>query len=176
MHSLKFALVQSASSRHCFATTLVHSVRPTSWKHWPRRLNRNGPLSFCKSDSWVKIFDLKSGSVYAKKYSAPNQAWSGATCLVISLVPSSKETLIRLSYFRPSLISLSGMPLALKDIHRVYQLNWGVFCALIRSDIVTILAYLDLQHAWIFIASLLDHAGISTSAKGYDMPAKGQLK
>jgi hypothetical protein len=26
---------------------------------------------------------------------------------------------------------------------------------------------------WIFIASLLDRAGISTSEKGYDMPAKG---
>ncbi len=51
-------------------------------------------------------------------------------------------------------------------------MNWGVFCALIRSDIVTTLAYLDLKHVWIFIASLLDHAGISISAMGYDMPEK----
>jgi hypothetical protein len=34
---------------------------------------------FCESNSRVKIFDLKLGSVYAKKYSAPNQAWLGTT-------------------------------------------------------------------------------------------------
>ncbi len=69
MYLSKLAFVRSALSRHHFATTLVHSVRPMSWKHWPKRLNSNGPLSFCKSNSWVKIFDLKLGSVYAKKYS-----------------------------------------------------------------------------------------------------------
>ncbi len=96
MHLSKFTFVQSALIGQQFAMTLVHSVRPTSWKHWPKRLNSNGPLSFCASDSWVKIFDLKLGSVYARKYSVPNQAWSGATWPVISLVPFSKETLIRL--------------------------------------------------------------------------------
>ena len=35
-------------------------------------INSNGPLSFCVSNCRVKIFDLKSGSMYAKKYSAPN--------------------------------------------------------------------------------------------------------
>jgi hypothetical protein len=43
----------------------------------------------------------------------------------------------------------------------VYQLNWGVFFTfIIRSDIITILACLDLFYAWILIAYLLDRAGI----------------
>ncbi len=54
-----------------------------------------------------------------------------------------------------------------KDVQWVYQLNWGVFCAMIRSDIVTILACLDLFHAWILVAYLLDHDGISSSVKDY---------
>jgi hypothetical protein len=33
MHLLKFTLVQSASLGHHFAMTLVHLVKPTSWKH-----------------------------------------------------------------------------------------------------------------------------------------------
>ncbi len=82
--------------------------------------------------------------MYAKKYSAPNQAWSGATWPLISLAPFSKETLIWLGCFRPSSISLSDMPLAPKDIQQVYKLNWGEFWALMRSDIVTIVACLDL--------------------------------
>ena len=107
------------------------------------------------------MFDLKSGSMNARKYSAPNCAWSGLTCPVTSLAPFSKEILIQSGCFRPSPIRLSGMQLAPKDIQQVYQLNWGVFCTLIRSDIVTILACLDLFHAWILIAYLLDRAGIS---------------
>ncbi len=35
--------------------------------------------TICASNSQVKIFDLKLGSVYARKYSVPNQAWLGAT-------------------------------------------------------------------------------------------------
>ncbi len=35
------------------------------------------------------------------------------------------------------------------QIQQVYQLTWGVFCALIRSDNVKILACLDLFHVWI---------------------------
>ncbi len=131
------------------------------WKHWPIRLNSVGPSSFWVSESRVKIFDLKSGSVNARKYSAPNHAWSCATCPVISLAPFSKEILMRSGRFRPSSIRLSGVPLAPKVIKRVYQLNWGVFCTLIRSYIVTILACLDLFHAWILIAYLLDRAEIS---------------
>ncbi len=38
-------------------TTLFHSVRPTSWKHWPIRLNSGGP-----------------SSVRARKYSGSNHA------------------------------------------------------------------------------------------------------
>ncbi len=91
IHSSKFAFMQSALFGHCFTMTLVHSVRPTPWKHWPIRLNSNRPSSFCASESWVEIFDLKLGSVYARKYSMPNQAWSGATWLVISLEVESLE-------------------------------------------------------------------------------------
>jgi hypothetical protein len=69
--------------------------------------------------------------------------------------------LIQLGCFKPSLIRLSCVPLAPKDIQQVYQLSWGVFYALTRSDIVTILACLDLFHAWMLIAYLLDRAGIS---------------
>jgi hypothetical protein len=53
------------------------------------------------------------------------------------------------------------MLLAPKDIQQVFHLNWGVFCTLIRSDIITILACLGLFQAWILITCLLDHAGIS---------------
>ncbi len=95
-----------------------------------------------------------------RKYSAPNQAWLGMIRPVISLVPFLKEILIQSGCFRPSLIRLSGVPLAPKDIQRVYQLNWSKFYALIRSNIVTIFAFLDLYHAWVLIAYLLlDHAG-----------------
>ncbi len=152
------AFVQSASSGHCFAMTLVHLVRPMSWKHWPMRLNRNGPSSFCSAESWVKIFDSKLLSVYTM-----------ATWPVNSLAPFLKEILVQLGVvsggcFRPSLIRLSGVPLAPKDVQWVYQLNWGVFCI---SDIVTIFTCLDLDHVWVLIAYLLDRAGISTSANDY---------
>ncbi len=69
--------------------------------------------------------------------------------------------------FKPSSIRLSGVPLAPKDVQQVYQLKWGVCCALIRFDIFTILASLGLDHTWVLIAYLLDHAGISTSSKDY---------
>jgi hypothetical protein len=142
------------------------------------RLNSNGSSSFCSAKSQVKIFDLKSGSVYARKCSAPNQAWSGATWPVISLAPFSKEILTRSSCFRPSLIRLSGVPSAPKDIQQVYRLNWEVFCALIRSDIIAIFTCLDLDHAWVLITYLLDHAGISTSANDYyniDVPSSKRV-
>ncbi len=140
---------------------LVHSVRSTSSKHWPIRLNSNGPLSFWSGKSRVKIFDLKSGSLYAWRFSAPNWAWSGVMWPAISLALFLKEILIRSSYFRPSLIRLSGMPSASKDIQQVYQLNWGLFCTLIRSDMVMILICLGMDHAWVLIANFLDCAGIS---------------
>ncbi len=146
---------------------LVHSVRPTSWKHWPMRLNSNGPSSLCSAESQVKIFDLKSGSVYTRKYSVPNWAWLGATWPVNSLAPFLMNILIGPGCFRPSLIRLSGMPLALKDIQQVYQLNWGVFCTFIRSDIVTIFTCFDLDHTWVLISYLLDCARISTSVNDY---------
>jgi hypothetical protein len=62
--------------------------------------------------------------------------------------------------FQASFDQMSGVPLAPKDIQRVYKLNWDVFCAFIRSDIVTILACLDLSPVWILVTYLLDHAGI----------------
>ncbi len=108
--------------------------------------------------AWVKIFELKLGSVNAR---TPNHAWSGAMCPVVSLAPFLKQILMWSGCFRPSSIRLSGMPSAPKEVQWVYQLNWGVFCALIRSDIVTILACFDLLHAWMLIACLLDCAGIS---------------
>ncbi len=160
-------VVQSALSGHRFATTLVHSVRPTSWKPLPRRLNSNGQLSFCKSDSRVKIFELKSSSVYARKYSAPNQAWSGVTWPVISLVPFSKEILIRLGCFRPSLTNLSGTPLARHDVHQVYQLNWGVFCALTRSDIITICTFLSCKMHFFKCVSTNSSCWKSITANNY---------
>ncbi len=88
---------------------------------------------------------LKLGSMYARKYSVPNQAGSGVKWPVISLAPFLKEILIRLGCFKPSSIWLSGMPSAPKDVQQVYQLSWGLFCALIRSDIVTFLACFDLS-------------------------------
>ncbi len=168
MHLLKFAFVRSASVGHCLAKMLLHSVRPMSWKHWPIRLQSVGPSSFCVSESWVKIFDLKLGSVNARKYSDPNCAWLGATCPVISLAPSSKNILIQSDCFKPSSIRLFGVPSAPKEVQQVYQLSWGVPCALIRSDIVTILACLGLDHAWVLITYLLECAGISTSASAKD--------
>ncbi len=143
---------------------LVHLVRPTPWKHWPMRLNSYGPSPFCASDSRVKIFDLKSSSVYARKYSVPNQAWLGATWQVISLEFESlefflEEILICLCCFRPSLISLSGMPLAPKDVQQVYQLNWRI----LRLD--KIWHCHNLYFSWFgsrmdLIAFLLDRAGL----------------
>jgi hypothetical protein len=66
------------------------------------------------------------------------------------------------------LTRLSGVLLAPKDIQQVYQLNWGVFCTLTRSDIVRICTFLDLDHAWVLIVYLLlDHARLSASASNY---------
>ncbi len=135
--------------------------RPTSWKHSTISLSSVGPLSFWVSKSRVKTFDLKSGSVNVRKYSAPNRAWSGAMCPVIFLALFLEKIFIRWGCFKPSLIRLSGMPSAPKVFERMYQLNWGVFCALMRSDTVTILACLGLDHVWVLIVYLLDHAGIS---------------
>ncbi len=146
---------------------LDHLVRPTSWKCWPIRLNCNGLLSFCSDKSRVNIFDLKSGSMYTRKYSVLNWAWLGTTWPVISLSPFLKEILIQTGCFRPSLIRLSGVPSASKDVQWVYQLNWGVFCALIRSIMDTIFTCFGLDYTWVLIAYLLDCAGISTSANDY---------
>ncbi len=70
-----------------------------------------------------------------------------------------KEILIQSSCFKPSLISLSGVPLAPKDVQQVYQLNWGVFCALTRSDIVTICTFCLVQHVDLITYLLLARAG-----------------
>ncbi len=134
--------------------TFVHLVRPTSWKYWTIRLNSVEPASFWVSKSW------KLRSVNARKYSGPNRAWSGVACPVIFLAPFSKEILIWSGCFKPYLIRLTGAPLAPKDVQQVYQLNRGVFCAWMRSDIVTILACIGLDHMQVLIAYLLDHTGI----------------
>ncbi len=162
MHLLKFAFVCSVSVGHNLAMMFVHLVRLTSWKYWPIRLNSVRPLSFWISKSGVKIFYLKLGIVNARMYSAPNHAWSGVMCPVISLAPFATKFLIQSGCFKPSLMRLSGMPLAPKDVQQVYQLNWGVFCALMRSDIITILACLGMDHTWVLILYLLDCAGISS--------------
>ncbi len=134
MHSSKLSCVQSVLLGHCFVKTLVHSVRHMSWKHWPIRLNGAGLSYFLASDSWVKIFDLKSGSMNARKYLGPNHAWLGATCLVISFVSFSNVNLIWSGCFMPSSINLSGMPSAPKEVQQVYQVNRGVCWTLMRSD------------------------------------------
>jgi hypothetical protein len=82
-------------------------------------------------------------------------------CPVISLALFLKEILTRSGCFKPSLIKLYGMPSTPKDIQQVYQLNWGVFCALIRSDTVAILACLGLDNTWVLTEYLQDRAGIS---------------
>ncbi len=97
------------------------------------QFNSIGPSSFWASKSGVKIFNLKSGTVNMRKYLAPNCPWSGVMCPVISLAPFLKEILIRSGCFKPSLIRLSGVSLAPKDLQQVYQLNWGVFCAFVLS-------------------------------------------
>ncbi len=99
------------------------------------------------SESQVKIFDLKLGSMNVRKYSGQNCDWSGKACPVISLAHFSKEILIQSGCFKSSLIKLSDVPSAPKEVQRVYQLNSGVCFALIRSDIVMILASLGLYHA-----------------------------
>jgi hypothetical protein len=60
-----------------------------------------------------------------------------------------KEILIQLGCFRPSLISLSGVPSAPKAVQRVYQLNWGKICAFTRSAIVMICTFLVLYNTLI---------------------------
>ncbi len=86
------------------------------------QVNSVRPLSFRVSKSQVNIIDLKLRSVNARKeYSAPNCAWSGLTCPVISLAPFSKEILTQSGCFKPSLIRLYGIPLAPKDVQQVYQ-------------------------------------------------------
>jgi hypothetical protein len=51
------------------------------------------PSSFLASESRVKIFDLKSRSMNARKYLGPNHAWLGAMCPVISFVPFSIDSI-----------------------------------------------------------------------------------
>ncbi len=142
MHLSKLAFGPSASFGHRFVMMLVHSIRPMSWKHWPMSLNSNWPLSFCASNSQVKIFDLKSGIVYARKYSASIWAWLGVTWPVIPLAPLSKEILIWLVVSDPlwlgCLVSYQHPKTSIKDT------SWsGVyFCALTRSDIITIFTFL----------------------------------
>ncbi len=104
-----------------------------SWKHWPIRLNSVGPSSFLASESQVKILNLKSWSMNTRKYLGLNHAWLGATCPVMSFIPFSKVILIWSGCFKPSLINLSGMPSAPKEVQQMYQLNWGVCWALIRT-------------------------------------------
>jgi hypothetical protein len=100
-----------------------------------------------------------------------NEVLSPKSCLVrhnVScdfLAPFSKKILIQSGCFEPFLIRLSVVPLAPKDVQQVYQLHWGVFCDLMKSDIVTILACLGLDHVWVLIACLLDRTGISTQQR-----------
>jgi hypothetical protein len=58
------------------------------------QLNSVGPSSFLASESQVKIFNLKSRSVNARKYLGPYHAWLGVTCPVVSFDPFLKEILI----------------------------------------------------------------------------------
>ncbi len=130
---------------------LAHNIGPlvetNVLKHWPIRLNSVGPSSFLASESWVRIFDLKSGRVNTRKYLGPTCAWSGMTCPVISFDPFSKEILIWSGCFEPSLIELSGMPLALRGDQQVHQLlNWGVTWALRISNTVWLKGWL---YVWV---------------------------
>jgi hypothetical protein len=62
----------------------------------------------------------------AGKYLGPNHAWSSTICPVMSFDPFLKEILIQAGCFRPSLINLSDLPLAPREVQHVYQFNWGV--------------------------------------------------
>ncbi len=60
----------------CIVWALLHDdACPLSQAYTLKALTHeveyNGPLAFCASNSQVKIFYLKSGSVYARKYSTP---------------------------------------------------------------------------------------------------------
>jgi hypothetical protein len=88
------ALVKACLCTICIVRALFcNNAGPLCQNYFLKALTQETKQQWT-TNSRVKIFDLKLGSVYAKKYSAPNQAWLGATCPVISLVPFSKETLI----------------------------------------------------------------------------------
>ncbi len=59
---------------------------------------------------------LEIGESEREKVLRSKRAWKGAMCPVISLVPFSKLNLLQLGCFMPSLINLSGMPLAPKEV------------------------------------------------------------
>ena len=120
--------------------------------------------SFLSSECWVKIFDKKAGSMNTRKFLGPNCAWLGVTCPVMSFNPFSKEILIRSGSFRHSLNNLSGLPSAPREVQRVYQLNWGVTWALMRSNIVRKKGCL---HVWVLMLGLLDHAGLQMPVQDY---------
>ncbi len=51
------------------------------------------------------------------------------------------------------------MPSAPNNVHQVYQLNWGVFCTLTRSDIVTICTFCLVKHVDLIAYLLLACVG-----------------
>jgi hypothetical protein len=81
----------------------------------------------------------------------------GMTCNLLSSFLEGNLNTIRLFLAFFSLIVLHAI-----------NTQRHVFCALIRSDIVTTLICLSLDHAWIFIAYLLDRAGISSGKDYYN--------
>ncbi len=92
MYSFNFSFVRCVLPVHCLPTTLVPSMRPTSWKHWPIRLNSVELSSFLASESWVRIFNLKSGSTNMRKYWDTNCIWSGTMHPVISFDPFQRNS------------------------------------------------------------------------------------
>ncbi len=164
MHLSKLAFVQSVLLGHCLATTLVHSVRLTSWKHWPIRLNSVGPSSFLASESLVKIFNLRSRSINVRKHSGQKSCLVGrdVSCNILCSFLKSDFDMMRLfhAFFDPFVWqaictqrSLANVPVKLGCLLSLNEIQH-------HQD-------LGCLHVWVFIALLLDRAGLSTSAKSY---------
>ncbi len=159
MHLLMLSFVQSVLTGHHLATTLVHSVRPTPWKDWPIRLNSVELSSFLDSEDQVKIFNLKSRSVNARKYLGPNCAWLGVMCPLISFVPFLDTSRLFHAFFN----KLVRHAISTKRSPASVPIELG---CLLSLDEILHCQNLGCLHAWVLIASLLDHAGLSDLSKG----------
>ena len=116
-------------------------VKPTSREHCLSNGNSVGPLRCLFTGRRKTIFNSKSGSICKSKNSSPKQAWLGAMLPVNSFPFTVKDIVIRFGCFKPSLIDQSGNPSGPREVHLLYQLNWGVDMALRRSDMVMLASH-----------------------------------